>query len=167
METFSALLALWPVNSPHKGPWREALMFSLVYACINGWVNNREAGDLRRHRAHYDVIVMKEILIHQYQWTIVKLHLLQCTSQRLPLFSVCRDTLKRNCHHFDEIFISWCFGTCRLAISNAANDENDKIAILSFQCSSRPWWCFERYCPFVRESKHHPWIKTHRLNPCY
>ena len=25
---------------------------------INGWVNNREAGDLRRHRAHYDVIVM-------------------------------------------------------------------------------------------------------------
>ena len=24
----------------------------------NGWVNNREAGDLRRHHAHYDVIVM-------------------------------------------------------------------------------------------------------------
>ena len=24
----------------------------------NGWVNNREAGDLRRYRAHYDVIVM-------------------------------------------------------------------------------------------------------------
>ena len=26
---------------------------------INGWVNNREAGELRHHRAHYDVIVMK------------------------------------------------------------------------------------------------------------
>ena len=25
---------------------------------IDGWVNNREAGDLRRHCAHYDVIVM-------------------------------------------------------------------------------------------------------------
>ena len=25
---------------------------------INGWVNTREAGDLRRHRTHYDVIVM-------------------------------------------------------------------------------------------------------------
>ena len=25
---------------------------------INGWVNIREAGDLRRHRAHYDVIVV-------------------------------------------------------------------------------------------------------------
>ena len=25
---------------------------------INGWVNNREADDFRRHRVHYDVIVM-------------------------------------------------------------------------------------------------------------
>ena len=47
-----------PVNSPHKGHWRGALMFTLICARINGWVNNREAGDLRRHRAHYDVIVM-------------------------------------------------------------------------------------------------------------
>ena len=47
-----------PVNSPHKGQWRGALMFSLICAWINGWVYNREAGDLRRHRAHYDVSVM-------------------------------------------------------------------------------------------------------------
>ena len=47
-----------PVNSPHKGQWRGALVFTLICARINGWVNNREAGDLRRHRAHYDVIVM-------------------------------------------------------------------------------------------------------------
>ena len=47
-----------PVNSPHKGHWRGALMFSLICARINGWVNNREAGDLRRHRGHYDVNVM-------------------------------------------------------------------------------------------------------------
>ena len=33
-------------------------MFSMIYAWINGLVNNREAGDLRRYRAHYDVIVM-------------------------------------------------------------------------------------------------------------
>ena len=44
-----------PVNSPHKGQWRGALMFTLICARINGWVNNHEAGDLRRHRAHYDV----------------------------------------------------------------------------------------------------------------
>ena len=35
-------------------------MFSLIYAWINNWVNNREAGDLRRQRGHYYVIVMVE-----------------------------------------------------------------------------------------------------------
>ena len=33
-------------------------MFSLICAWINGWVNNCNAGDLRRHRVHYDVTVM-------------------------------------------------------------------------------------------------------------
>ena len=33
-------------------------MFSLICARINDWVNNGEAGDLRRIRVHYDVIVM-------------------------------------------------------------------------------------------------------------
>ena len=47
-----------PVNSPHKGLWRGALLFSLICAWIDGWTNNRDAGDLRRHRAHYDVTVM-------------------------------------------------------------------------------------------------------------
>ena len=55
-----------PVNSPHKGQRRGALMFSLICVWINGWVNNREAGDLRRYRAHYDVIVM--ICVIRPQW---------------------------------------------------------------------------------------------------
>ena len=46
------------VNSPHQGQWRGALMFHLIYAWINGWVNNRDTGDLRRHRAHDDVTVI-------------------------------------------------------------------------------------------------------------
>ena len=49
-----------PVNSPHKGLWRGALMFALIYS----WVSNREAGDLRRHRAHYDVTVMQNWCRH-------------------------------------------------------------------------------------------------------
>ena len=56
-----------PVNSPHKGQWRTALMFSLICVWINDWVNNREAGDLRRYRAHYDVIVM---CFHVFIWFI-------------------------------------------------------------------------------------------------
>ena len=42
----------------HKGQWRGALMFPLICVWINGWVNNREAGDLKRHRGHYDVSVL-------------------------------------------------------------------------------------------------------------
>ena len=45
----------WPVNSPHKGQWRGALMCSLICTWINGWVDNAKACELRRHRAHYDV----------------------------------------------------------------------------------------------------------------
>ena len=44
-----------PVNSPHTGWWRRALMFSLICASINGWVKIGEAGELRCHRAHYDI----------------------------------------------------------------------------------------------------------------
>ena len=46
------------VNSPYKGQWRGALMSSLICPWINSWVNNGEAGDLGRHRAHYDVTAM-------------------------------------------------------------------------------------------------------------
>ena len=69
METFFP--RYWPfmqgihrslVNSPHKGQWRGALMFSLTCTWISSWVNDREAGDLRCHCAHYDVIVM------QWEW---------------------------------------------------------------------------------------------------
>ena len=66
METFS----YWPrvrgihrppVNSPHKGQWRGALMFSLIGVWNNTWVNNGVAGYLRRHRTYYDVKVMTVI----------------------------------------------------------------------------------------------------------
>ena len=65
METFSASLALCAGNSSVTGefPSRRPVtwsfgVFSLTCAWINGWVNTREAGDFRRHRAHYDVTVI-------------------------------------------------------------------------------------------------------------
>ena len=67
METFPAQLAICagnspvPVNSPHKGQWRRALMFSLICTWIKDRVNNRGAGDLRRHRGHCYVNVMKRV----------------------------------------------------------------------------------------------------------
>ena len=65
METLSALLVLCEGNpsvfsdSSHKGQRRGAFMYSLICAWTNGWANHRDAGDVRRHSAHYDVAVMK------------------------------------------------------------------------------------------------------------
>ena len=60
METFSVLLAIRVGNSAVTGefPSQRPVTFSLICAWISDWINNHEAGDLRRHRAHYDVIVM-------------------------------------------------------------------------------------------------------------
>ena len=83
MEIFSALLAIC------AGQWRGALMFTLICTRINGWVNNREAGVLRRYRAHYDVIVRSlpyfvEVLYHSFSPITVGWHLL-LTKHTLPI----------------------------------------------------------------------------------
>ena len=43
-----------PVDSPDKSQWRGALIFSVICAWTNGWASNRDTGDLRRNRVHYD-----------------------------------------------------------------------------------------------------------------
>ena len=74
MDTFSSLLAFCVGNSPTtgeflpKGQWRRALMFSLICVWINSWVNNHESVGLRRHQAHYDVILMFMYQIGSRQW---------------------------------------------------------------------------------------------------
>ena len=72
------------VNSLHKGQWGGALMFSLICAWRNSLANNGDAGDLRCHHAHYDVIVMLIFVI----WTT---HVLWTIFQHFridPLFSL-------------------------------------------------------------------------------
>ena len=46
-----------PVNSPQRGQWPGVLMVCIC-TWINDWINNRDAGDLRRHRSHNDVTLM-------------------------------------------------------------------------------------------------------------
>ena len=73
----SALLALCAGNSPVMGEFPSQrsvtrdLMFSLICARTKGWVDNRESGDLRRHRIHYDVTVAMRLSHSQWQaWWI-------------------------------------------------------------------------------------------------
>ena len=67
METFSALLAIYAGNSPVPGefpaqrPVTRSFDIFLIWVWMNWWVNKREAGDLRRHCAHYDTTVMPKL----------------------------------------------------------------------------------------------------------
>ena len=94
MEPFTALLRVIQqstLNSPHKGQWRGAFMFYLICAWINRWVNNREAGDLRRHRPHYDVTLM------------LRLHF-ECVSLLAePLFGTA--ALIISCIHYNDVMM--------------------------------------------------------------
>ena len=64
MEPFVSLLAICAGNSPASGEFPTQRPVTKSYGVfidlrlINVRVNNHEAGDLRRHRTHYDVIVM-------------------------------------------------------------------------------------------------------------
>ena len=70
----------WPVNSPRKGQWCGTLMFSFTCTWINGRVNNGEAGDLRRHRAHCDVIGVHDV------WDVLYVSVWISMDARLLLF---------------------------------------------------------------------------------
>ena len=70
------------VNSPHKGQWRAALIFALICAWRNGWVNNRYTSNLGRHCTHFGVMAILTIhpiacwdfgyvVSHVHRWLII------------------------------------------------------------------------------------------------
>ena len=58
METFSALLAICAVNSPVTGEFRAQRPVTLRFEVFFYLHLNKRLSDLRRHRAHYEAIVM-------------------------------------------------------------------------------------------------------------
>ena len=112
LETFSALLVFvrgihrGPVNSPHKGQWRGALMFFFICVWINDWVSNREAVDLRRYRAHYDVtlmIVIVTIIIIIIIISIVIIIILTV------IFIIIFITTLNHYHHYNYHYYYYCY----------------------------------------------------------
>ena len=71
METFSALLAICggnspvPVELPAQRPVTRRFDVFFDLRLNKQRVNNREAGDLTRYRAHYDVIVMSRDYVNE------------------------------------------------------------------------------------------------------
>ena len=130
METFSALLAICEGNSPITGefpaqrPVTRGFNVSLICAWTNGWVNNRDAGDLRRHRAHYDVTVMWiRVLVYValdwvHRWSRSKIitstnaDFLPTGPFSAPLKQISYKTVHLKCclqdvSHFVEVSMSW------------------------------------------------------------
>ena len=120
------------VNSPHKGQWRGALIFSLICTWINGWVNNRKAGNLRCHHAHYDVTVLCFHAIMKIERIIVlrKLLTLKTKGRQFYNFVVTGGTV--SCQN-DNL-------RCTNNNSAISNYKFVKLTTFCFQCDANSSW---------------------------
>ena len=95
-----------PVNSPHKGQWRGALVFSLIRAWI--WVNNNKTGDLRRRRAHY--VVMGSLVLPVTRLRKLNIFLIS-TMFPISLGNACRHNFcftHHECWHLTKNLLDIC-----------------------------------------------------------
>ena len=112
-----------PVNPPQKGQCRGALTFFLICVWINAWINNREAGDLRRHCAHYDVIAMLN-MIWCFPSTTVICMIKDVRPQQLIMFPLLeRIAGRRKLYHLTRIRVS----------AREAHSVNNVIVIFYYQ----------------------------------
>ena len=93
-----------PVNSPRKGQWRGALVDPLICVWINGWVSNREAGDLRRYRTHYDATVVCALISNVRRFTQY-----QNVRMCLPIRNHCRIRLRNKDGTVSCNVFIWCY----------------------------------------------------------
>ena len=95
-----------------------ALMFSLICSRINGWVNNREAGDLRWHRANNDVTDLHRLYL-ETPWNrnficpVNCVRLSQLQSLRIKLeFMICHMYHVTTIKYYSET--TWAVGIAQL-----------------------------------------------------
>ena len=120
-----------PVNSPNKGQWRGALIFSLICTWSNGWINNRNAGDLRRHYAHYDVTVMFN-----------------------PSCDICLPGLL-----YSQLISS--INRCIIIISETSYEKSWKVCVSSFptvSCATSSFACWGDHCIWIKKIERKEYI---------
>ena len=130
-----------PVNFPHKGKWCWALMFSLIRAWTIGWVNNREAGNFRRHCAHYYVIVMLTLIsLYDLHQTSFVASLFADTSRFSRLVGLCVH------HGFDGVRVELHIGINFLLSDNGYLNVDISVQymvymwLFGFNISKILWW---------------------------
>ena len=134
METFSALLALcagnWPVTGEFPSQRPVTRRFSLICAGTNGCANNRDAGDLRRHRAHYDVVwkcFHGRVLIHPGSILIKSWRNVQCHYQfstdscKTPILLPDSIVFPSICTRWYWLVLIWCVVMTRHQGKNCNN----------------------------------------------
>ena len=143
------------VNPKHKRRWREALTFPLICAWIDGWFNNRDAGDLRRHRAHYDAIVKGvATLISRacsWQWN---LYALKMMGTEIRYFEMCiiwlNDLLKCFLMKDKKVPVFWWPGGTKIQDSRTHGidiDFSENFASILDRLTDKVRWIFVK-CDF-------------------
>ena len=180
VETFSALLSLCAGNSPVTGefpsqrPVTRSFDVSFICAWIDGWVNNREAGDLGRHRAHYDVIVMDSLVAGPYA-TQSNVNHINCAVY-VNTMLLWRFTKEARAHRdpYDHIPFGYGPRNCiamRLALMEVKMAAAMLLKHFTFLCSAKSpvghddvikWKHFPRYWPFVRGIHRSPVNSPHK-----
>ena len=120
----------------------DAELWCLFFICawINRWVNNREAGELRRHCAHYDVTVMPPFNMTRVTLMTTPTHRLDIWPNHvyvafvfiISYWMMFRLSLKRKCRHIDS-FLTDCIESCPLTISGETSNRNVKMMVFLFQ----------------------------------
>ena len=119
-----------PVNSPHKGQWRGTLMFSLICTRINCCVNNREAGDLRRHLVHYYALfVMHRVCA----WLVWPLKTPRLKTGWQIWRSVCAPTI-----YFSDIFVVQIYSTSHKTCASFSRRSYRRLLVLHVTYNINP-----------------------------
>ena len=143
-----------PMNSQHKGQWSGALMLSLICTWINGWVNNREIGDLRRHRTHYDVTVMR----NDYTLCWKNKNNTMCHWCAIPILLLFQRSLHE---HTVCLFLlgKWSFDYNRQVspVWHCLGEIHDDVI---------KWKHFPCYCPFMLGIHRSPWRGALMFSEC-
>ena len=147
METASMILVLCEGNPPmtglfpsNKDQWRVPLVFSLIHA----WTNNRDAGDLRRNSAHYDVTVMRRT---RYNHTMAKHN----KTVRTFIFG---EQISESCKMF------FCHDFIVIWVTISTISQWLAVRILTQYCRDECYVSIQRFCSvWLRRVNSSTWIR--------
>ena len=134
-----------PVNVPHKGQWRRALMFSLICAWINAWVNNREAGETpsRSLWRHYNVLASNKVCLRE----VGRLNCIVYTYCPF-LFSHWKGWQGQSQHIFDYTIVIWVSWRRRSSTTRVLFNmllKLDQLHVTIGTSGGLAYWCIYAY----------------------